>query len=277
MEVEMKIINAWMMTLLLGAVLFVAGIVPGCGSGTDGEKGKRLATGDDMKIIFLHHSTGKVIWDGGVKKWFKDFNRTGGNKYDISEMEFPREKPYGWNNYPYDYWNIWVNHGGAEKFMNEPTLEILTKKYDLIIFKHCFPVSEIMPDTGTPDIASSEKRLENYKLQYGALRDKMRSFPETKFLVWTGAALVRQRSDEEKGAAAKEFARWVLEEWDEPGDNIFVWDFFGLETEGGIFLQDKYAKSETNSHPDELFAQKAAPLFCRRIVDVMEGRGDSPR
>ncbi len=262
---------------LLVAAFLMAWIASGCGREADSEKEKQLSTGDDMKIVFLHHSTGKVVWDGGVKKWFKDNGRNGGGKYDISEMDFPGEKPYGWNNYPYDYWNIWVRNAGPGKYMGEPTLEILTKKYDMIVFKHCFPVSEILPDTGNPDIASSEKRIENYRLQYGALREKMRSFPETKFLVWTGAALVRQRSDERQGAAAKEFAGWVIEEWDEPGDNIFVWDFFALETEGGIFLQDRYAESETNSHPNKSFAQKAAPLMCRRIVDVIEGRGDAPR
>ncbi len=29
-----------------------------------------------------------------------------------------------------------------------PHLEILTREHDLIIFKHCYPVSKILPDTG---------------------------------------------------------------------------------------------------------------------------------
>lgn len=232
------------------------------------------STEDEVKIIFLHHSTGKVIWDGGVKKWFRKYNRDSGKKYRISERAFPAERPYGWNNFPYDYWNIWVKNAGPETYMREPTLEILTKEYDVIVFKHCFPVSDIEADTGRPDISSSEKRLENYKLQYEALREKMLSFPETKFLVWTPAALVEQRTSPEKAARAARFARWVVEEWDVPGDNIFVWDFFGLETEGGLYLKTEYAKSETNSHPGAMFAEKAAPRLCRRIVDVIEGKGD---
>ncbi len=227
---------------------------------------------EKTKIIFLHHSTGKVVWDGGVKSWFKEYNRKNGTRYDISESAFPKEKPYGWNNYPYDYWKIWVENAGPEKYMKEPTLEILTKEYDLIVFKHCFPVSDILPDTGSPDIASSEKRLENYRSQYAALKEKMLSFPGTKFLVWTGAALVEARSDEGRGTRAREFARWVRDEWDRPGDNIFVWDLFGLETEGGIFLKPEYAASGTDSHPNGEFAKKAAPLFCRRVVDIIEGR-----
>jgi len=227
-----------------------------------------------VRIAFLHHSTGRTVWDGGLEKWLKGYNREHGTGYTIDEIEFPKESPYGWNNYPFDYWNIWVRHGGDEPHMEEPTLEILCKEYDVVMFKHCFPVSGILPDTGSADIASSEKRLENYRLQYGALRGKMRSLPATKFIVWTGAALVRGATDEEQARRAREFFEWVAGEWDEPGDNIFVWDFYGLETEGGLYLRDEYAKSPTNSHPGEAFARRVAPLLGRRIVDVIEGRGD---
>ncbi|MCK4537481.1 MAG: hypothetical protein KAV42_01660 [Candidatus Krumholzibacteria bacterium] len=240
-------------------------LIGGCGgSAGDGE------SGDEMKIAFLHHSTGKNIWDGGVKKCLKKYNRENKTKYDIKEIAFPKEKPYGWNNYPYDYWKIWVENAGPEAYMDEPTLEILTKEYQVIVFKHCFPVSDISPDTGSPDVASSEKRLENYKLQYAALKEKMRQFPGTKFLVWTGAALVEPRSDEERGARAREFARWVVDEWNEPGDNIFVWDFFMLETGGGLYMKEEYAQSPTNSHPNKEFSRQAAEEFCGRLVQIIE-------
>jgi hypothetical protein len=229
---------------------------------------------DRVRIVFLHHSTGKAVWDGGVKDWVKRYNRENGTGYDIKEVAFPKESPYGWNNYPFDYWNIWVRHAGPEPFMDEPTLEMLTKKYDVIIWKHCFPVSEILPDTGSPDVASSEKRAENYRLQYEELGKKMREFPDTKFIVWTGAALVRARTDEEQATRARDFFRWVVDEWDEPGDNIFVWDFRGLETGGGLYMKPEFARSETDSHPNEEFASKTAPQFGRMIVEVIEGRAD---
>ncbi len=40
----------------------------------------------------------------------------------LEEVAFPKSKPYGWNNYPYDYYNIWVNNAGPKPFMKEPTL-----------------------------------------------------------------------------------------------------------------------------------------------------------
>lgn len=244
-------------------------LLVGCG------RSQEEPEGDGMRIIFLHHSTGELAWKGGVKDWFKKYNEENGTNYKIEEQSFPKSSPYGWRNYPYDYWNIWVKNAGEKPFRKEPTLEILTKKYDVIVWKHCFPVSRIKEDTGEPDINSEEKRIENYQLHYAALKEKMREFPENKFILWTGAALVKNATDEETAKRAKKFFDWARNEWDQPGDNIYLWDFYELETEGGLYLKEEYAVSPDDSHPGEKFSQRVAPLFCQRIVEVIEERGDS--
>jgi hypothetical protein len=254
-------------------VLIVVGLIlAGCGDSDDDDNGDGVVTANgEADIIFLHHSTGENVWYGGVLEWF-DQNAP---NYRIVEQYFPKDSPYGWNNYPYDYWNIWVNHAGSSPYMNEPTLEILTAQYHVIIFKHCFPVGEIEADTGSPNIASEEKRLENYKLQYDALKTKMHAFPNNLFIVWTGAALTQNSTNEAAATRARAFFEWVRNEWDDPGDNIYIWDFYELETEGGLYLKDEYAEDPYDSHPNGTFSQMVAPLFCQRIVNVLEGRGDS--
>ena len=156
--------------------------------------------------------------------------------------------------------------------MDEPTLELLTKEYEIIVFKHCFPVSKISEDTGLPDINSKEKRLENYKLQYDALKTKMNSFPDTKFIVWTPAVHTREVITEEEALRTQQFHHWITNEWDEAGDNIFVWDFYSYETEGGLYLSEKYATAPGNSHPNKDFSAKMAPILCKFIIDVAENR-----
>jgi len=236
---------------------------------------KNPGSENGTNIIFLHHSTGKNIWDGGVNEWFRNYNQTNKDNYSIVEQNFPKKSPYGWNNYPFDYWNIWVKHAGEEPYKEEPTLEMITKKYDIVIWKHCFPVGDIKEDTGEPDINSEIKRLENYKVQYEALKEKMKEFNQTKFIVWTIPALVEKTTSEEEALRAKEFYDWVKDEWDEEGDNIYLWDFYELETEGGLYLKDEYAKSLEDSHPSISFSGTVASYFCQRIVDVIEGRGDN--
>jgi hypothetical protein len=225
------------------------------------------------KVAYLHHSTGGVIWNGGVSDALNAYNARSGKSYGITESAFPSGSPYPWDNYPYDYWNIWVNHAGNSAYMGEPTLEMLTKDYDVIVFKNCFPVSSIGPDTGRPDVTSSAKTLENYKAQYNALKTKMRQFPNKRFIVWTPAALVQGATDAEQGTRAREFTNWMKTQWDEKGDNIYVWDFFTLETGGGIYLLPQNAASAGDSHPNGAFASRVAPQFVQRLIDVIEGRG----
>jgi len=248
------------------AVVLVAGAVLLLGAAPASKAGK---------IVFLHHSTGEVIWKGGVPEWIARYNSSHKTKHALTAVEFPKDKPYGWNNYPYDYWNIWVKHAGPKRFKDEPTLELLTKQYDVIIFKHCFPGSSVSPDEGKANVASDEKTLQNYRLQYGALKKKLRAFPKTKFIVWTGPALNKSETNEGDAKRAKQFHEWVRKTWDEKGDNIYLWDFRQLETEGGLYAKPGYTNKSDDAHPSAAFAKKAAPLFAKRIVDVIEGRGDT--
>jgi hypothetical protein len=239
----------------------------------------------DAKIIFLHHSTGNNIWYGDIKqglnlslrkpmcmvpRLMKNYNEANNKKISIEQRYFPSGKPYPWANYPYDYYNIWVKNGGENTFMDEPTLEILTKEYDIIIFKHCFPVSHILEDDEHPDINSDKKTLANYKLQYNALKTKLQSFPKNKFIVWTGAALVETVTNTEEAERANHFFEWVKKEWDEPGDNIEIFDFREIETEGGVYLKEKYANSTSDSHPNMKLSKIAAELLVKKIVEVLE-------
>ena len=243
---------------------------------------------NQINIIFLHHSTGNNIWrggisntasklgfDGDVSKWFENYNEENEKNYKISETNFPKKSPYGWNNYPYDYYNIWVKNAGDKLYQEEPTLEILTKKYDVIIFKHCFPVSNIKADSANTDIDSDIKTLGNYKLQYDALKKKLLEFPETKFIVWTPTALVKSKTNNDQAERANEFSEWVKTKWDTKDDNIFLWDFRELQVEGGLFFKNEYAVSANDSHPNTEFSKTVAPYFCKRVVDVIEGRGDN--
>jgi len=239
----------------------------------------------EVRIVFLHHSTGKVIWQGGnslmtkvkgklgmksaVEKWFENYNRQHDVNYLISEQVFPKKEPYGWRNYPYDYYNIWVKNGHLDHFQEEPTLKTLTKDFDVIILKHCFPVSKIENGEGG-DVNSQTKTLNNYRLQYEALYEEFQKYPKTRFILWTPAALTQRKTQEEWAQNTLAFQQWVVNEWDRPDDNVFIWDFYSLETEGGLYLKPEYAVGEQDSHPNSQLAQKAFPLFCQRIVDVIE-------
>lgn len=260
---------------------------------------KKHNLGPEVNIAFLHHSTGAVIWKGGeanllsslagkfsnrlaglvspkalLPKLFEEYNKLNQKNYFIRSMVFPKSTPYGWNNYPFDYYNIWVKNAGNKPFMEEPTLEILTEEFDVIILKHCYPVNNIKEDILEPDILSDNKTLANFKLQYLAIREKLLQYPETKFILFTGAARIKSGVTEDEAKRASQFFSWVTEEWDLPNDNIYIWDLYQLQTEGGLYLKEEFAVSETDSHPNDYFAAKAAPLLFQRIIDIIENNGN---
>lgn len=237
------------------------------------------------KVIFLHHSTGYSVWlgktnnyvykvtkKGDVQKYIENYNRKNNASYRITERFFPKSQPYGWNNYPFDYYNIWVKNSGNQPYKEESTLELLTSDYDVIIFKHCFPVSNISEDSGKADINSSDKTIENYILQYNALKQKLHEFPNNKFIIWTPAVNTQKLMTEEQAIRTKVFHDWVVNDWDEKGDNIYIWDFYSYETEGGLYLAEKNAESPSNSHPGRKFSGKIAPVFAQFILDVIESK-----
>jgi hypothetical protein len=240
-------------------------------------------TNPELKILYLHHSTGRIIWEGGksggvktsLPKLFKEYNEENGRLFSVEEMAFPKAQPYGWKNYPFDYYNIWVKNAGDSPYQEEPTLEMLTREYGVIILKHCFPVGSIQPDDEQPDIESEIKTMANYKLQYFALRDKLHEFPDTKFILFAGPALTQGSTSEAEALRARDFFDWVRYEWDLRDDNIYLWDLYELETEGDIYMQEKYAVSPVDPHPNKVFAVQAVQLLFNRILDVIENNGNS--
>ena len=62
--------------------------------------------GREVKIIFLHHSTGINVYQyqaQGVPAWFKKFNGAGGTKHLIRERWYPSE-----GNMPVHYYRCWL-------------------------------------------------------------------------------------------------------------------------------------------------------------------------
>ena len=244
----------------------------------------QLTVAADEKILFLHHSTGgNVYTQGDVPSWISNYNNQNGTNYSIEERAYPNS-PYPWNNYPYDYWNLWVN---GECDSSDPDIECLdsmVEDYDVIILKHCYPGSDVLADIGNPSVSSDRKSLENYKLQYRALRDLMDTFPDTIFIVWTLAPRHRLATDADNAARAAQFVDWIkndfLTEDGKSHPNIFIFDLWGIVAEqnpnpqnGEVnCLKYEYERSHTgsDSHPNTEANEVAGPLFAERIVNVIQ-------
>ncbi len=56
-------------------------------------------------------------------------------------------------------------------------------------------------------------------------------------------------------------------------DNIYLWDLYSIQTDGGLYFKDEFAKSPNDSHPGKEFSEKAANLLFQRIIDIIENDG----
>lgn len=269
-----------------GVVALVA--LAGCGGGDGGvpqgppvgESGfgnAEAPAGEGKSVIYLHHSTGGNIWKGGIEDAVKAVNEANGTDISIKEQSYPY-KPHPWDNNPYEYWNLWVNHSGENRLDEQPTLEQITADYDVVAFKHCYTAAGMEPDDGNPDVSSYKKTTANYKLQYEALKTKLNSMPDKTFVLWTVPPKAKGDTTDEAAKLTNEFVDWVKNEWDVPGDNIHLWDYHALAMEGspdGLHPQESYSVKSKDSHPGKEISALASTKFAQRLADVMAGKGDA--
>lgn len=242
-----------------------------------------------QKVVFLHHSTGGNLYnEGGVASWIQNYNLENSTDYLIKERSYPNT-PYPWANYPYDYWNLWINGECDNNKSGIECLESICDKYDVVIWKHCFPGASINESSEAGDVASSTKTLANYKEQYRALRTKMDEIAETKFIIWTLVPVHRLTGGSPNRERAQEFVEWVKSDWlTEDGKqhpNIYIFDFFSLaaelnaEPQNGLqyCLKYDYEKSHesSDSHPNQQANQTIGPIFAEFIVEVIEDEGNN--
>jgi len=236
-----------------------------------------------QRVVFLHHSTGGNVYkEGKVDAWIDNYNLENNSKIEFTERAYPN-KPYKWKNYPFDYWNLWVNGACDSGESGIECMKNLAKDYHMIIFKHCFPGAQVLEDKGKPDISSETKTLENYKVQYRALREMMDKYPDNVFVVWTLVPLHRLSTNPENARRAKEFVDWVNETWlKEDGkkhDNILIFDFWELTAEkndkpgqGKVnCLRYEYERSHESgdSHPNTKANEAVGPVFAKFIADAL--------
>jgi hypothetical protein len=239
-----------------------------------------------QKIIFLHHSTGQGVYnDGNVATWISNYNTAHSTNYQISDRWYPSDPyPYADDNYSYDYWNLWINGQCNNSSVYSECLGSLTQNYNIIIYKHCYPGSDIDADEATPSVSSSARTLANYKLQYRALRNLFDSYPNNKFIIWTLAPRHRLATTTERAARAKAFVDWVknqfLTEDGKSHPNIYIFDFWGnvaetsaTPTQGVVnclkYSYEKYHTGDSDSHPNTLANQTVGPIFAQFIVNVI--------
>jgi hypothetical protein len=214
-----------------------------------------------VRIIFMHHSTGEgVIAEGGVREGFTalgyEFWDHGYNEEGLADAS---GDPLGVN------WSVPDDNTDPDGWFNifnqpvtDPPANTLSHmlEFDVIIFKSCFPNSDIQ----------SEEQFEDYRRYFLSIRDVIDQHPDKLFIPFTTPPLVPNSTSPDAAARARRWAEYLTsDEYLTGHPNIAVFDFFSLLADQDGFLRSEYRVDESDSHPNELANRTVGPLFVQFV------------
>jgi hypothetical protein len=206
-----------------------------------------------LSMVWHHHSTGDSILEGGLLAAlranqidFHDINYKEAvvDGYVIGDHTDPPDFPKNFNTPKYlDVIKSWELKGDK-------------KQHDIIMFKSCFPSSNIKDDA----------MLEQYKGYYNSLLPTFKANPGILFIAMSTPPLVKAETKPDRAARARSFAKWITGEWAKDVKNVKVFDLFNalaiLEGKPDAnTLVPQFAESKNDSHPTPKGAQAVTRLF----------------
>ena len=216
------------------------------------------------RMVFLHHSVGRgILYQGGLRDSLLQigvltkgatYGDEIGQKTDISD---------------------WL-----PKFRNDMTRILDFKAHpntyysgalsnDIVMFKSCFPNSDIGGSIESPaDPLSSERSLANYQATFNELALELEKYPDKLMIYLTSPPLVPESTTPENARRARDFNDWLIEEYlpqyqERTGlTNLAIFDLFGVLADENGFLKDEYRRTgRGDSHPNETANKAAAQEF----------------
>ncbi|HJX38331.1 MAG TPA: carbohydrate binding domain-containing protein [Anaerolineae bacterium] len=239
-----------------------------------GVGGVSPANGQGVRIIFLHHSCGQnLIAQGGVREGLTalgyEFYDHGYNEEGLvladgtstgTNFDVPDD-----NTNPDGYAAIFAQP------LHDPPDNTFSQlmQYDVIVFKSCFPVSNIGDDA----------QLEEYKSYYLSIHERMDQYPDKMFVIVTQPPEIPADSSLDAAARARAFANWLSsDEYLSGHANVFVYDFFGQLAGGDNYLRPEYRTDESDAHPNESANRTIGPLFVTFLDEAIRSfSGGAPR
>ncbi len=260
---------------LLVTLLLVTFLAPGCAKirqklwmdVPEDETSLAVDPGEDpgppkrkLTMVWHHHSTGDDLLKGGLRKAIDDNNidffdinykEAKVGDYVIGDRTDPPDFPKNFNT-P-EYYKViagWELKGD--------------KQHDVIMFKSCFPASDIKDDA----------MLQKYKEYYESMLPTFKANPKTLFVGMSTPPLTAGKTTADNAARARKWAKWVTSEYAKELPNVQVFDLFGAMSirEGAPnqgTLPPQFAVGKWDSHPagkaGEAVARQFIPWFNRAV------------
>ncbi len=261
-----------------------------------------------IKLIFIHHSSGE--------NWLADEN--GGLGLALAQNNyFVSDTNYGWG--PGSIGDRTDIPNWLEWFRGENTADIMQAVYTeggqnssytrlevdpggenrIILFKSCFPNSNLEGSPDDPAAAGEGLTVANAKYVYNEILGYFQDHPDRLFIVVTAPPLLGVNTTSENAANARAFNNWLVKDWlssnQYPYSNVAVFDFYNVLTGSNhhhriqdgtiqhIYSEGKnfaaYPSASDDDHPSSKGNRKATeefiPLLNYYVRRWLEDRLDS--
>lgn len=206
-----------------------------------------------LSMVWLHHSTGDVLLEGGLLQALKGNNI---DFYDINYKEAVVNSYVIGDHTDVPDWPKTFNDAKRFDVVRKWELPQGEEHHDVVMFKSCFPNSNI----------DSEAKLEEYKKHFNALIPTFQANPEILFIGMSTPPLVKAQTNPEAASRARQWAKWLNTSYAKDVKNIKIFDLFnalaiaeGKPDENTLVPQ--FAMNKEDSHPTAEGARAVARLF----------------
>jgi hypothetical protein len=204
-------------------------------------------------MVWHHHSTGDNLLSGGLLDAlnndniaFYDINYKEAtvDGYVIGDHTDPPDFPKNFNTPKYfDVIKSWELKGDK-------------RQHDIVMFKSCFPSSNI----------KSDKMLADYKGYYQSMLPTFRAHKEILFIGMSSPPLVKWHTKPEYARRARAWARWLTTEYARDLPNVQIFDLFNaLAVREGKPLENRlvpqFSSGKEDSHPSPAGARAVTRMF----------------
>ena len=257
----------------IGSLLLLVVMLMGCKRTVpDDHTSLSLDTGQDpgkpsrpLTMNWMHHSTGKNILEGGLAAALKQNNiqfydmyykegTTDG--YVIGDHTDPKDFPKAFNTPQFlDVIRKWELTGDK-------------KQHDIIMFKSCYPASDI----------KDEAMYQKYQEYYQSLTPTFRKHKDILFIGMSTPPLMKGNTNPENAARARKWAKWVTTEYAGDLRNVQIFDLFAslaiLEGKPDQnTLVPQFGAAKYDSHPTAAGAKAVTRLFIPWLNRVLRESG----
>jgi hypothetical protein len=237
----------------------------------DSQRVRSYSRGQYTNIMFLHHSVGEnLIAQGQVRQKLTAAGYTLWDQaYNWEQLIGPDGKATG---YSYNVPNDNTDPDGLARIFAQALFPVPVNtfsalmQHEVIIFKSCFPVSDIATD----------ELLAEYKTFYLGIREVLRKHPEKVFIVLTPPPLNPAETTAANAQRARAFANWLTsKEFLTQQPNVFAFDLFDAFAEANpaapdySMLRADY-RNGADSHPNAKANETVAPALVDFVIQSIQ-------